>query len=374
MWTGKKAHQSNTSSSVLNMVPVRRRSVDSTPEDISISYLSSDEYEEQDDSLISFAEPTDNADANSFSCVSTTVDSAPHDKTHSPLKNCNLDRVNSSSHDSLATARGSSAKTDRKTAKQITERKRRDRINALMNSLRTLILKLLHKNPKHHRKLEKADVLELVVSFLKRELSQNGRRSIASRTVKQTNQAVSPQELQTSVCFPAYPRSRMTEYSESTDPNKIYASCMNSGLLQPAVSVQLPYSNPMNPDVTLCSWGNSVPELPSIVTASHSDTGNRLRYPLGSLENTNRCSVLPVLTNNSMGRSITEARHSQFPPCIPHPGQSENVHQTWNSKLPNSQDLLLSSHLFRGDKNMAYQLTVPGTSDFTDLTLWRPYV
>uniref|UniRef100_A0A095C4R6 BHLH domain-containing protein n=1 Tax=Schistosoma haematobium TaxID=6185 RepID=A0A095C4R6_SCHHA len=31
-------------------------------------------------------------------------------------------------------------------AKQMTERKRRDRINALLDNLRTLILKLLHKN------------------------------------------------------------------------------------------------------------------------------------------------------------------------------------------------------------------------------------
>nr|CAH8864766.1 unnamed protein product [Trichobilharzia regenti] len=65
-----------------------------------------------------------------------------------------------------------SAKIDRRMAKQMTERKRRDRINALLNNLRTLILKLLHKNPRHHRKLEKADILELVVSFLKKELNQ----------------------------------------------------------------------------------------------------------------------------------------------------------------------------------------------------------
>ncbi|CAH8864885.1 unnamed protein product [Trichobilharzia szidati] len=63
-------------------------------------------------------------------------------------------------------------KIDRRMAKQMTERKRRDRINALLNNLRTLILKLLHKNPRHHRKLEKADILELVVSFLKKELNQ----------------------------------------------------------------------------------------------------------------------------------------------------------------------------------------------------------
>ncbi|CAH8585296.1 unnamed protein product [Heterobilharzia americana] len=61
-----------------------------------------------------------------------------------------------------------SAKHDRRMAKQMTERKRRDRINALLDNLRTLILKLLHKNPRHHRKLEKADILELVVSFLKK--------------------------------------------------------------------------------------------------------------------------------------------------------------------------------------------------------------
>lgn len=38
------------------------------------------------------------------------------------------------------------AKHDRRTAKQLTERKRRDRINALLDTLRNLILRLLRKN------------------------------------------------------------------------------------------------------------------------------------------------------------------------------------------------------------------------------------
>ncbi|TPP65907.1 hypothetical protein FGIG_00402 [Fasciola gigantica] len=38
------------------------------------------------------------------------------------------------------------AKHDRRTAKQLTERKRRDRINALLDTLRSLILRLLRKN------------------------------------------------------------------------------------------------------------------------------------------------------------------------------------------------------------------------------------
>ncbi|KAF6774166.1 hypothetical protein AHF37_06216 [Paragonimus kellicotti] len=72
------------------------------------------------------------------------------------------------------------AKGDRKTAKQLTERKRRDRINALLDTLRGLILRLLHKNVSDLH----LDTIELVkeqtssssvVPFLKRELNQKHR-------------------------------------------------------------------------------------------------------------------------------------------------------------------------------------------------------
>ncbi|TNN14736.1 Protein hairy [Schistosoma japonicum] len=81
-------------------------------------------------------------------------------------------------------------KNDRRMAKQMTERKRRDRINALLDNLRTLILKLLHKNPRHHRKLEKADILELVVSFLKKELNHNRLKPTKTSTTSNSSQQI----------------------------------------------------------------------------------------------------------------------------------------------------------------------------------------
>ncbi|CAH8622227.1 hairy and enhancer of split 2 [Schistosoma haematobium] len=97
-----------------------------------------------------------------------------------PLSSSQLTSYSETNRKCLATT-----KHDRRMAKQMTERKRRDRINALLDNLRTLILKLLHKNPRHHRKLEKADILELVVSFLKKELHQNRFRTTSSNSQQQ---------------------------------------------------------------------------------------------------------------------------------------------------------------------------------------------
>ncbi|CAH8544262.1 unnamed protein product [Schistosoma turkestanicum] len=111
-------------------------------------------------------------------------------------------------------------KHDRRMAKQMTERKRRDRINALLDNLRTLILKLLHKNPRHHRKLEKADILELVVSFLKKELNQNRLKTTLFESQQQQ------QQLQNN-CRLMYP------FQNSNYPTKIESSSSAVPLVYP---------------------------------------------------------------------------------------------------------------------------------------------
>ncbi|CAI2732313.1 unnamed protein product [Schistosoma spindalis] len=106
----------------------------------------------------------------------------------SPQKQLSLTSSQLTSHSETNRKRLATTKHDRRMAKQMTERKRRDRINALLDNLRTLILRLLHKNPRHHRKLEKADILELVVSFLKKELNQNRFRTTSSNSQQQQHQ------------------------------------------------------------------------------------------------------------------------------------------------------------------------------------------
>ncbi|XP_018592056.1 transcription factor HES-2-like [Scleropages formosus] len=55
----------------------------------------------------------------------------------------------------------------RKTMKPLMEKRRRARINESLNHLKTLILPLTRKDKSRYSKLEKADVLEMTVRFLK---------------------------------------------------------------------------------------------------------------------------------------------------------------------------------------------------------------
>ncbi|CAL8368726.1 unnamed protein product [Lota lota] len=55
----------------------------------------------------------------------------------------------------------------RKTLKPLLEKKRRARINDSLGSLKTLILPLVGKDNARYSKLEKADILEMTVRFLK---------------------------------------------------------------------------------------------------------------------------------------------------------------------------------------------------------------
>uniref|UniRef100_A0A8C8SMP7 Hes family bHLH transcription factor 2 n=1 Tax=Pelusios castaneus TaxID=367368 RepID=A0A8C8SMP7_9SAUR len=55
----------------------------------------------------------------------------------------------------------------RKTLKPLMEKRRRARINESLNQLKTLILPLVGKGSSRYSKLEKADILEMTVQFLK---------------------------------------------------------------------------------------------------------------------------------------------------------------------------------------------------------------
>ncbi|XP_029434677.1 transcription factor HES-2 [Rhinatrema bivittatum] len=55
----------------------------------------------------------------------------------------------------------------RKTLKPLMEKRRRARINESLNQLKTLILPLIGKDSSRYSKLEKADILELTVRFLR---------------------------------------------------------------------------------------------------------------------------------------------------------------------------------------------------------------
>ncbi|XP_054857810.1 transcription factor HES-2 [Eublepharis macularius] len=55
----------------------------------------------------------------------------------------------------------------RKSLKPLMEKRRRARINESLNQLKTLILPLIGKDSSRYSKLEKADILEMTVQFLK---------------------------------------------------------------------------------------------------------------------------------------------------------------------------------------------------------------
>ncbi|XP_032619728.1 transcription factor HES-2 [Chelonoidis abingdonii] len=55
----------------------------------------------------------------------------------------------------------------RKTLKPLMEKRRRARINESLNQLKTLILPLIGKDSSRYSKLEKADILEMTVQFLR---------------------------------------------------------------------------------------------------------------------------------------------------------------------------------------------------------------
>ncbi|XP_069466394.1 transcription factor HES-2 [Ambystoma mexicanum] len=75
--------------------------------------------------------------------------------THQPSYHSKVDRS------------GGDSSELRKTLKPLMEKRRRARINESLNHLKTLILPLIGKDSSRYSKLEKADILEMTVRFLK---------------------------------------------------------------------------------------------------------------------------------------------------------------------------------------------------------------
>ncbi|XP_053545850.1 transcription factor HES-2-like [Bombina bombina] len=71
------------------------------------------------------------------------------------------------SHKPVSSKRNKEASELRKTLKPLMEKRRRARINESLNQLKTLILPLIGKDTSRYSKLEKADILEMTVRFLR---------------------------------------------------------------------------------------------------------------------------------------------------------------------------------------------------------------
>ncbi|KXJ25613.1 transcription factor HES-2 [Exaiptasia diaphana] len=69
----------------------------------------------------------------------------------------------------------------RKTKKPLMEKLRRDRINTSLNEMKILVLESLNKDVSRYSKMEKADILEMTVKFL-RDMNSQGRVKRAPMT------------------------------------------------------------------------------------------------------------------------------------------------------------------------------------------------
>jgi len=68
----------------------------------------------------------------------------------------------------------------RRATKPIMEKRRRARINACLNELKSLILEATNRDPSRHTKLEKADILEMTVRYLQSIQRQKVASAIAT--------------------------------------------------------------------------------------------------------------------------------------------------------------------------------------------------
>ncbi|XP_017786134.1 PREDICTED: protein deadpan-like [Nicrophorus vespilloides] len=89
------------------------------------------------------------------------------------------DEFNQYSNDSIPSSTMSKAEL-RKTHKPIMEKRRRAKINNCLNEIKDLILAAMKKDPERHSKLEKADILEMAVKYLKNVQKQQ--REVAVRS------------------------------------------------------------------------------------------------------------------------------------------------------------------------------------------------
>ncbi|XP_043918957.1 transcription factor HES-2 [Protopterus annectens] len=84
---------------------------------------------------------------------------SPNTVVPEPLQNCYCPKTSGT--------KKKEASELRKTMKPLMEKRRRARINESLNQLKTLILPLIGKDNSRYSKLEKADILEMTVRFLK---------------------------------------------------------------------------------------------------------------------------------------------------------------------------------------------------------------
>ncbi|KAI3351972.1 hypothetical protein L3Q82_020799, partial [Scortum barcoo] len=70
---------------------------------------------------------------------------------------------------SLSSPQSSRQRSVRKVPKPLMEKRRRDRINNSLETLRLLMLEITHDKKLRNRKLKKADILDSVVDFLKKD-------------------------------------------------------------------------------------------------------------------------------------------------------------------------------------------------------------
>ncbi|KAA3677217.1 uncharacterized protein DEA37_0006539 [Paragonimus westermani] len=273
--------------------------------------------------------------------------------------------------------KGRPTKGDRKTAKQLTERKRRDRINALLDTLRGLILRLLHKNPRHHRKLEKADILELVVSFLKRELNQKHRIQSSNASKIDISKADSVERInrekvvQECGCEKTLCRTKITLSGPTDQPVKVTSPHSPESLL---FINDFPTKS-MNDECTLLGQSPYLPDHHQYYRAQQHETLRQpldcsgclgtadnptARRPLRNLDNTGRAYGLtgPTLCLNSQSsggysHQLTSLLH--FPAASTHPVGSQ-----WAMDI---------AGMCKMDEN--FFSMYPST---TQPSLWRPYV
>merc|ERR1711917_104352 len=70
--------------------------------------------------------------------------------------------------------RNQQSKSERQTSKPLMEKRRRERINRSLNDLKSILLEALRRDATCHSKLEKADILEMTVRYLRSIKSVQG--------------------------------------------------------------------------------------------------------------------------------------------------------------------------------------------------------
>ncbi|XP_049596695.1 hairy-related 5 [Syngnathus scovelli] len=82
----------------------------------------------------------------------------------------------------------------RRVSKPVMEKRRRDRINRSLETLRVLMLENTHNEKLTNPKVEKAEILESVVQFLKSEKEERGQRAITPGLSSQGQRPSGPQQ------------------------------------------------------------------------------------------------------------------------------------------------------------------------------------